>query len=161
MCERTHEHFLGGLFRDAAAHEVEHLFCIEFADGVAVRAFHVIVINLEDGLHGDASIFAQEDCIHELARVDACAVVTDDDASVVAHACRTRKQIAGKLCACGARGFVVNREAAVLRGFAIENVEAAVIEVGAFTFEVAFDAHAANGCILADARKADVGACGP
>ena len=87
MSKGAHEHFLGGLFRDAAAHEVEHLFCIEFADGVAVGAFHVVVINLEDRLHGDASIFAQEDRVHELARIDACAVVTDDDASVVAHVC--------------------------------------------------------------------------
>ena len=160
MCKGAHEHFLGGLFRDAAAHEVEHLFCIEFADGIAVGAFYVIVINLEDGLHRDASIFAHEDCVHELAGVDSCAVVTDDDASVVAHACRTRKQVAGKLGARGARGFVVDGEAAVLRGFAIENVEASVIEVRAFTFEVAFDAHAADGCVAADARESDIGACG-
>ena len=160
MCERAHEHFLGGLFRDAAAHEVEHLFCIEFADGVAVRAFHVVMVDFEDGLHGDACIFAHEDGVHELAGVDARAVVTDNDTSVVAHAGRTGKQVAGKLGACGARGFVVNREAAVLRSFAIENMEAAVIEVRAFAFEVAFDADAANRCILADAGESDVGACG-
>ena len=160
MCKGAHEHFLGGLFRDAAAHEVEHLFGIEFADGVAVGAFHVVVINLEDRLHGDACIFAHEDGVHELAGVHSCAVVTDDDASVVAHACRTRKQVAGKLGARGARCFVVDGEAAVLRGFAIENVEAAVIEVRAFTFEVAFDAHTANCSILADAGESDGGAGG-
>ena len=160
LCKGAHEHFLGGLFRDAAAHEIEHLFGIEFADGVAVGTFHVVVINLEDGLHRDACIFAHEDGVHELAGVHSCAVVTDDDASVVAHACRTRKQVAGKLGAHRARGFVVNREAAVLRSFAIENVEAAVIEVGAFAFEVAFDAHAADGGVAADAGESHCGACG-
>ena len=158
--EGTHEHFLGSQFRDAAAHEVEHLFCIEFADGISVRTFHIIVINFENRLHGDACIFAHENCVHELAGIDSRAVVTDDDASVIAHVCVTRKQVAGKLCACGAWCFVVNSEAAVLRGVPVKDMQAAVIEVCAFAFEVAFDAHAANGCISADARKADVRACG-
>ncbi len=160
MCERAHEHFLGGLFRDAAAHEVEHLFCVEFADGVAVRAFHVVMVDFEDGLHGDACIFAHEDGVHELAGVDARAVVTDDDASVVAYACRTRKQVASELGAHRAWCFVVNREAAVLRGFTIENVEASVIEVGAFALEVAFNAYAPDSGVAADAGESDVGACG-
>ena len=55
---------------------------------------------------------------------------------------------------------MVDGEAAVLRGFAIEDVEAAVIEVRAFSFEVAFDAHAANCSILADAGESDGGAGG-
>lgn len=160
MCKGAHEHFLGGLFRDAAAHEVEHLFGIEFTNGVAVGAFHVVVINLEDRLHGDACIFAHEDGVHELAGVDACAVVTDDDASVVAYACRTQKQVASELGAHRAWCFVVNREAAVLRGFTIENVEAAVIEVGAFALEVAFDAYAPDSGVAADAGESDGGACG-
>ena len=142
---------MGCLFRDAAAHEVEHLFGIEFADGIAVRAFHIVVVNLEHRLHGDAGVFAHEDGVHELAGVDARAVVTDDDASVVAHVGVTRKQVAGKLCACGARCFVVDGEAAVLRSVPVKNMQAAVIEVCAFAFEVAFDAHAANGGISADA----------
>ena len=160
LSEGVHEHFLSSLFRDASTHEIEHLFCIKFADGISVRTFHVIVINFENRLHGDACIFAHENRVHELAGVDSRAVVTDDDASVVAHVGVTRKQVAGKLCACGAWRFVVNSEAAVLRGVPVKDVEAAVIEVGAFAFEVAFDAHAANRGILADAREADVGACG-
>ena len=160
MCKGAHEHFLGCFFRDAAAHEIEHLFGIEFADGVAVGAFHVVVINLEDGLHGDACIFAHEDGIHELAGVHSRAVVADNHASVVAHACRPRKQVAGELGARGARCFVVDGEAAVLRGFAIENMEAAIIEVCTFTFEVAFNAYAPDGGVAADAGKSDGGACG-
>lgn len=145
--------------RDASTYEVEHLFRIEFADCVAVGAFHVVVVDFQHGLHGYASVFGEENRVHELAGIDACAVFTDDDASVVTHVGAFGEEVPCELRACGVRCVVVDSEARVHACVTGKVRKAAVIEGGAFAVQQDFCAYAADSRVFYDVRKANDTVC--
>ena len=124
-----------------------------------MRAFHVVVVNLEHGLHGDGAVFREEDGVHELAGIRLGASVPYDDAAVVACAGTAVEQVARELYACRLGGVVVDVQPVVALRRPVEDVQGADFEMGSGPAQVAVEAHARNAVPAFDARKAHVGTC--
>src|SRR5260370_30780730 len=66
--ESLHDHPLGGRRGDSARLEIEHRYGIDRANGRAVRAAHVVVVDLEPRDGGRLRIFREDPVAGGLAR---------------------------------------------------------------------------------------------
>ena len=118
-----------------------------------MRTFHVIVVNLEHRLHGNAGAIAQENRVHQLARIHLAAVVPNDHLAVVACISVFVENVTHELRAHCAGSVVQNRQALVLRGCTLQNIQTAVIEVCAFAVQFHSGTDAANAAVLQNVRE--------